>query len=253
MRGLQEASAHSVFPGEAAEDDTLGPPSGPGPPCASSSGARLSLPERPGLGPAPGPTLEQRAAALTAVAEAAALGGASLPGSRRESTSEPRGPSDDGPRLPRVMSLPDILRARSASQARPRCRAPDPATAAVKHTPHRGHALGHGPLAGRACQTCSRWAARDGALCGADWESGAGRVPGPGLEREGVQRCGPDCSRRQCARTRAALADPAQACTCSARCKLPHTKMLTAADRARPPARTADADARRGGQGAGTA
>ena len=111
---------HSVFPGEdAAEEDAPAPPDRPGPPCASSSGARMSASERPGLTPAPSPTLEQRAAALTAVAEAAALGGASLPGSRRASTCESRGASEDGRGLPRVMSLPDILRMRSASQARP--------------------------------------------------------------------------------------------------------------------------------------
>lgn len=149
MRGLQDASAHSVFPGEdAADDNTLVPPVRPGPPCASSSSARLSLPERPGLAPAPGPSLEQRAAALTAVAEAAALGGASLPGSRRGSISEPRGASEDGRGLLRKMSLPDILRMRSASQARPQlvaaCRTP--AVAASKHMPHQGHARLHGEI-----------------------------------------------------------------------------------------------------------
>ena len=196
---------HSVFPGEAGEDDTLAPPHRPGPPGASSSGARLSVPERPGLTPAPSPTLEQLAAALTAVAEAAALGGASLPGSRRVSTSEPHGassrrestsePSEDGPRLPRVMSLPDILRARSASQARPQpaLRAKS-STAAFQNMRSHDDAPLHGPLGECACMTYMRWAAGDGALCGADREPGAGRVPGPGFEREGVQRCGPDRS-----------------------------------------------------------
>ncbi|KAK9838332.1 hypothetical protein WJX81_005126 [Elliptochloris bilobata] len=85
-----DASQHSSFSYGRAEEDALGDPSRPGPPAARSSSARLSLSAYPGLGPGSGLALEQQAAAL-----AAAEGGAQL-------TS--------------MMSLPDILRARSASQ-----------------------------------------------------------------------------------------------------------------------------------------
>lgn len=118
MRRVQGVSRDSVFPEPPGEADAPGGHSAHRSSIrtrtlsASSSGAALSTLGLGGQGSDSGPASEQHMAVLARTESDASAAGAAGFFSRRTS-------AEDIPQMQSMMSLPDILRERSASQVRP--------------------------------------------------------------------------------------------------------------------------------------